>query len=98
MYKRSFSGSYLLCVHPKAIELILEELHEGICESHTGVGLYHIGPLHKATGGRRCRKKHRTMQRSVTSARGLPQTFTNLGKSLILCLVLGLSLNGAWIL
>ena len=36
LYKRSFSGPYLLCVHPDAIELILEELHEGICGSHTG--------------------------------------------------------------
>ena len=30
LYKRSFSGSYLLCVHPNAPELILKELHEGI--------------------------------------------------------------------
>ena len=36
LYKRSFSKSYLLCVHPKASELILEELHEGICGSHIG--------------------------------------------------------------
>ncbi|XP_050247390.1 uncharacterized protein LOC126694896 [Quercus robur] len=36
LYKRSFSGPYLLCVHPDATELILEELHEGICGSHTG--------------------------------------------------------------
>ena len=36
LYKRSFSVPYLLCVHPKAVELILEELHEGICGSHTG--------------------------------------------------------------
>ncbi|XP_050259008.1 uncharacterized protein LOC126704006 [Quercus robur] len=36
LYKRSFSGPYLLCVHPDATELILEELHEGICRSHTG--------------------------------------------------------------
>ena len=35
LYKRSFSGPYLLCIHPKALELLLEELHEGICESHT---------------------------------------------------------------
>ena len=34
-YKRSFSGSYLLCVHPEAVELLLEELYEGICGSHT---------------------------------------------------------------
>ena len=36
LYKCSFSGPYLLCVHPEASELILEELHEGICGSHTG--------------------------------------------------------------
>ena len=36
LYKRSFSGPYLLCIHPKALELLLEELHEGIYRSHTG--------------------------------------------------------------
>ena len=36
LYKRSFSGPYLLCIHPEAVELILEELNEGICGSHTG--------------------------------------------------------------
>ena len=44
LYRRSFSGPYLLCVHPEAIELILEELHEGICENHTGVGSCPTGP------------------------------------------------------
>ena len=33
--KRSFSGPYLLCIHPEAIKLLLEELHEGIYGSHT---------------------------------------------------------------
>ena len=36
LYKRSFSGPYLLCVLPETTESILEELHEGICGSHTG--------------------------------------------------------------
>ena len=36
LYKRSYSGPYLLCVHLEASELLLEELHEGICGSHTG--------------------------------------------------------------
>ena len=36
LYKRSFSGPYLLCIHPEVSELLLEELHEGICGSHTG--------------------------------------------------------------
>ena len=34
-YKRSYLGLYLLCIRPKASELLLEELHEGICGSHT---------------------------------------------------------------
>ena len=36
LYKRSFSGPYLLCVHPELTESLLEELHKGICGSHTG--------------------------------------------------------------
>ena len=36
LYKHFFSRPYLLCVHPKLTELLLEELHEGICGSHTG--------------------------------------------------------------
>ncbi|XP_075640332.1 uncharacterized protein LOC142612092 [Castanea sativa] len=36
LYKCSFSKPYLLCIHPEVTELLLEELHEGICESHTG--------------------------------------------------------------
>lgn len=31
LYKRSYSGPYLLCVHPVADDVLLEELHEGIC-------------------------------------------------------------------
>ena len=36
LYKRSFSGPYLLCVHPNVTESILEELHKGIYGNHTG--------------------------------------------------------------
>ena len=36
LYKRFFSGPYLLCVHPEMTELLLEELHKEICGSHTG--------------------------------------------------------------
>ena len=36
LYKRSFFGPYLFCIHPEASELLLEELYEGICGSHTG--------------------------------------------------------------
>ena len=34
LYKRFFSGPYLLCIHLEALELLLKELHEGICGSH----------------------------------------------------------------
>ena len=27
LYKRSFFGPYLLCIHPEVVELLLEELH-----------------------------------------------------------------------
>ena len=36
LYRRSYSGPYLLCMHPEESEFLLEELHEGICRSHTG--------------------------------------------------------------
>ena len=36
LYKRSYSGPYLLCVHPELTDSLLEEMHEGICGSHTG--------------------------------------------------------------
>ena len=36
LYKRFFSRPYLFCIHLEASELLLEELHEGICGSHTG--------------------------------------------------------------
>ena len=36
LYRRSFYGPYLLCVHSNQTELLLEEMHEGICGSHTG--------------------------------------------------------------
>ena len=36
LYKRSFVGPYLLCIYLEASELLIKELHEGICGSHTG--------------------------------------------------------------
>nr|XP_023919080.1 uncharacterized protein LOC112030644 [Quercus suber] len=36
LYKRSYSGPYLLCMHPEAAESLFKELHEGICGSHPG--------------------------------------------------------------
>uniref|UniRef100_A0A2N9HKP3 Uncharacterized protein n=1 Tax=Fagus sylvatica TaxID=28930 RepID=A0A2N9HKP3_FAGSY len=36
LYRRSFTGPYLLCVHPDKVNDFLFEIHEGICGSHTG--------------------------------------------------------------
>ena len=36
LYKCSFFGPYLLCIHPETSELLLEELHEGICRNYIG--------------------------------------------------------------
>ena len=64
-------------------------------EATREANIYHIGSLHKAIGGQICRKKLRTVQRSVTSTSGLPQIFTDQEEFLILYPVLGLSLSGA---
>ena len=36
LYNHSFFRPYLLCIHLKMSKLLFEELHEGICGSHTG--------------------------------------------------------------
>uniref|UniRef100_A0A2N9F5S6 Uncharacterized protein n=1 Tax=Fagus sylvatica TaxID=28930 RepID=A0A2N9F5S6_FAGSY len=36
LYRRSFTGLYLLCVHPEKVRDFLFKIHEGICGSHTG--------------------------------------------------------------
>ena len=34
LYRRSFGGPYLLCLHPKKVNELLSELHDGVCGSH----------------------------------------------------------------
>ena len=42
LYQRSFGGPYLLCLHPKKLNELLSELHDGVCGSHTeGCSLAH---------------------------------------------------------
>ena len=36
LYKQSYFEPYLLCTHLEAVEALLEELHNGMCGSHTG--------------------------------------------------------------
>ena len=36
LYRRSFRGPYLLCLHPGKVDELLAELHEGVCGGHAG--------------------------------------------------------------
>ena len=36
LYRRSFEGPYLLCLHPERVNGLLAELHDGVCGSHMG--------------------------------------------------------------
>ena len=36
LYRRSFGGPYLSCLHPEKVGQLLAELHEGVCGSHVG--------------------------------------------------------------
>ena len=36
LYRRSFAGPYLLCLHPEKVRELLIELHEGVCGGHVG--------------------------------------------------------------
>ena len=36
LYRRSFGGPYLLCLHPGKVNEVLTELHEGVCGNHVG--------------------------------------------------------------
>ena len=52
-YTSLFSGPYLLCIHPKAVEPLLEELHKGIYGSHIR------GRSLNSIGGQTCTKRHK---------------------------------------
>jgi len=36
LYRRSYLGPYLLCVHPNLVKNVLYEIHDGICGRHIG--------------------------------------------------------------
>ena len=36
LYRKSYTGPYLQCVHPSKVEDFLYEIHEGVCGSHIG--------------------------------------------------------------
>jgi len=77
LYKRSFSGLYLLCIHPKVVELLLEELHEEIYGSQTrGKSLSHRA-LTQGYWWPNMQREAQEYMKSVTNAKDLHQTFIN---------------------
>ena len=36
LYRRSFGGPYLLCLHPEKVNELLAKLYDGVCSSHVG--------------------------------------------------------------
>ena len=55
-----FSRPYLLCIHLEVSELLLEELHEGICGNHREANPCLTEPSLKDIGDRTYRRKHKS--------------------------------------
>ena len=36
LYKRGFSRPYLRCLIPEKVDYVMQEVHEGVCENHSG--------------------------------------------------------------
>ena len=98
LYKRSFSGSYLLCVHPKASESLLEELHEGVCRSHTrGRSLSHQA-ITQGYWWPGMQKEAQKYVKNVINVKSLRRIFISLEELSTHFVARGCLLNGAWIL
>ena len=71
IYKRSFSGPYLICVHPELIEFLLEEFHEGICGSHAGGRSLAHKVITQGYCGQICRERLWNTSENVINVNGL---------------------------
>ena len=95
LYKRSFLGPYLLCVHPELTKSLLEELHEGICESHTGGRSLAHRAITQGYWWLNMQREALEYVKKCDSANSLLRAYTNQGESLIRCLTHGHLLSGA---
>ena len=77
LYRRSFSGPYLLCVHPDQTELLLEEMQRESVETILEAGPWRIGPLLRVIGGRICREKLWSTSKSAINVNGIHRVYTN---------------------
>ena len=70
LYRRSFGGPYLLCLHPEKVNELLSELQDGVCGGHVrGHSLAHRAMTLKDFGGRRCRRMQRNMSGNVNNVK-----------------------------
>ena len=74
LYKRSHTSPYLLFIHPKAVKVLLEELHEGIYDSHTGGQTL----AHRDIGGPICKEVHNGVPKNSINDKDTPQLYINL--------------------
>ena len=95
LYRHSFSGPYLLCVHPDQTELLLEEMHEGICGSHTGGRSLAHRAITQGYWWPNMQREALEYVKSVINASGTHRVYTNQGECSIHYQVHGHSLNGA---
>ena len=99
LYKRYFSGPYILCIHPEVSELLLEELHEGIWGSHTGGRSIAHRAITQGYWWPNMQKESLEYTKKCDQCQKFAPNTNQLGGFLNpLSLVLGLLYNGAWIL
>ena len=79
LYKWLYSKPYLLCVHPEVVEALMEELHKGMCDSHTrGRSLSHRA-LTQGYWWPSMQSLLKIMSGSVINVKDMPRIFINPG-------------------
>ena len=71
LYKRSFSGPYLFCVHPRHQNHFWRSYMKGFVGVTQEEDPYLIGLLLRDTDGQACKRRYRNMLRNVISVKGL---------------------------
>ena len=98
LYKRSFSGPYLLCLHPEASESLLEELHKRVYGSYTGGRSLSHRALTQGYWWPNMKKEAQEYVKKCDQYQRFRLIFTSLEGFSTLFLVHDLLLNGAWTL
>jgi len=73
LFRRGFSSPLLKCLDRTQADYVLSELHEGICEIHSGQGLWSLGFLGQNTTGW---QTNRMPEHTLISAHNVKSTNT----------------------